>query len=597
MEEPIPTFNTKEEQLEFLLRRFTIVDPTRNLQPFAYEPRSLSSGQRIPNNITVDTQHTVADIIKSNLLDYDKALHAIDDYRRSTTDTYDSETFFLNYDVPQFDIEDDDLLEQALNAVTEHFRPKRKIRPVHFCDLKEYPWNLSTSAERPYTNNVILRKHIEELHSSGLLPNAKLSFHNLFNWIFGKERNRIHAIKEGKPPNYDYITMHQKTALIKQDAPNKVRSVFGVPKLLIFAEAMFFWPLFREYLDEGHSPLLWGYETLNGGWLKLATEVHARGLQSNYWGSLDWKSFDMRFYYWLNRKIRAKQRSYFDFDHGYIPTSEYTEEKMNREAEPLNQQRTTPQSERLQRLWDYCLDAIENSPCILPSGRVYTRKFAGQPSGIFTTQFGDSFYNAVITLTTLLEMGYDITSLFYKTLGDDILFILLCLIPSHQHENWIRRFSAIALRRFNAVVSLEKSKNGNGIHRASILSYINIYGLPYRQDTQLLSQLIYTKGRLDTPSRAMARAIGIAFAAGPFNPNVYRCCKAVYYHYHNLGYEPNAKELLWMEQAHLLGPFQPVTSDYFPTKIEVHRRLTQIPTRTESDSNRYWKQSHFLSHY
>jgi len=597
MEEPIPSFDSKDEQLEFLQQRFQLVDPTRNLQPFAYEPRSQSSGQRFPNHVTVETQLTIAELIKSNLLDYDKALHAIDDYRRSTTDTYDSECFFLNYDVPQFAIEEDDLLEQALDAVTEHFRPKRKIRPVHFCDLKEYPWNLSTSAERPYTNNVKLRKHIENLYDYGLLPNAKLSFHNLFNWIFGKERTRIHQIKEGKPPNFDYITMHQKTALVKQDAPNKVRSVFGVPKLLIFAEAMFFWPLFREYLDEGKSPLLWGYETLNGGWLKLSTEVHHLGLQSFTWGSLDWKSFDMLVYFSLLRKMRKRWRTYFDFDSGYIPTSDYTEEKMNHEAEPLKRNRTTTQGERIQRIWNYTQDAIERSPCILPSGRVYTRQYAGQPSGIFTTQFGDSFYNAVITLTTLLEMGYTIKDLFYKTLGDDILFILLCSVPSHQHENWLAKFSTIAKRRFNAVVSIDKSRIGNGIHRASILSYTNIYGLPYREDIQLLSQLIYTKGHLDTPSRAMARTIGIAFAAGPFNPNVYRCCKAIYLHFQRLGYSPNPKELYWMEQANLLGPSSPINLDYFPSKIEVHRRLTQMPNRSETDSNRYWKITHFLSHY
>lgn len=597
MEEPIPSFDTKEDQLKFLLDRFNLVDPTRNLQPFAYEPRSSSSGARLPNLTTVETQQTIAEIVKHNLLDYDKALHSIGNYRRSTTDTYDSETFFLNYDVPQFDIEEDDLLEQALDAVTEHFRPKRKIRPVHFCDLKEYPWNLSTSAERPYTNNYMLKTLIDNLYKQGLLPNAKMSFHNLFNWIFGKERTRIHQIKEGRPPNYDYIVMHQKTALVEKNDPNKVRSVFGVPKLLIFAEAMFFWPLFREYLDEGRSPLLWGYETLNGGWLKLSTEVHSNGLQANTWGSIDWKSFDMRFYFSLRRKMKEKQRTYFDFDSGYIPTSDYTEQKMQQAAEDLNSHRTTPQNVRIQRIWDYTLDAVENSPCILPSGRAYIRKFAGQPSGIFGTQFDDSFYNGIITLTSLLEMGYEIRSLFYKTLGDDIIFLLLCLIPASQHEAWLDLFSTIAKRRFNAVVSIKKSKMGNGIHRASILSYINIHGLPYREDSQLLAQLLYTKGYLDTPSRAMARAIGIAFAAGPYNYNVYRCCKAIYTHYHSLGFTPNAKELLWMEHAHLLGPFQSVLLDVFPTRIETYRRLTQIPKRSESDRNRYWKKFHFLTKY
>jgi len=597
MAEQPTSFNNKDEQLKFLLDRFNLVDETKNLQPYAYEPRKPSSGARVPNLTTVETQQTLADIVKHTLLDYDKATFSIDNYRRSTTDTYDSETFFLKYDVPQFDIEEDDLLDQAINAVADHFRPKRKIRPVHFCDLKEYPWNLSTSAERPYTNNVRLKAHIDQLYEHGLLPNAKMSFHNLFNWIFGKERTRMHQIKEGKPPNYDYIVMHQKTALVEKNDPNKVRSVFGVPKLLIFAEAMFFWPLFREYLDEGRSPLLWGYETLNGGWLKLSTEVHSNGLQGNTWGSIDWKGFDMLYYFTLRRKMKLKQREYFDFDSGYIPTSEYTEHKMQQAAEDLNLNRTTTQSERIQRIWDYTLDAVENSPCILPSGRVYTRKFAGQPSGIFTTQMDDSYYNGIITLTTLLEMGYEIKSLFYKTLGDDIIFLLLCLVPGSHHEAWLDTFSTIAKRRFNAVVNIKKSKIGNGIHRASILSYINIYGLPYREDTQLLAQLLYTKGYLDTPSRAMARSIGIAFAAGPFNHNVYRCCKAIYHYYHSQGFTPNVKELLWMEHAHLLGPYQAVTLDAFPTRIETYRRLSQIPHRSEADSQRYWKQFHFSSKY
>jgi hypothetical protein len=593
----IPTFNSKDEQLKFLTDRFSKIDPTRNLQPYAYEPRSNSSGARFPNSTTVDTQLTIAELIKANLLDHDKAVHAIEDFRRSTTDTFDSETFFLRYDVPQFNVIEDELLEQAIDAVTEHFRPKQKIRPVHFCDLRAYPWNLSTSAERPYTNNVALKKHIEHLYASGLLPNAKMSFHNLFNWIFGKERTRIHQIKEGKPPNFDYITMHQKTALVKKHDPNKVRSVFGVPKLLIFSEAMFYWPLFREYLDEGRSPLLWGYETLNGGWLKLSSEVHHKGLQSNSWGSLDWSDFDMLFYFTLAKKIKAKELSYFDLDSGYIPTSEYTTQKMNQAADDLSSHRTTTQRDRILRIWDYAQDAIYNSPCILPSGRAYTRRFAGQPSGIFSTQYTDSKYNAVMSLTILLEMGHSITGLFYKTMGDDILFIILSLVPANQHENWLLTFASIAKRRFNAVVSIKKSKFGNGIHRANILSYINIFGLPYREDVQLLAQLMYTKGYLDTPSRAMARAIGIAFAAGPFNPNVYRCCKAIYFHFHTLGYSPNPKELLWMEQANLLGPQTALTLDFFPTEIEVHRRLTRIPQRTLSDSHRYWNPFHFLSQY
>jgi len=590
-------FETKFEQLTFLLDRFTISDKDRNLQPFAYEPRSQSSGQRAKHDLTVLTQHSIIDTIKENLCDYDRSSFVASNFKRSTTDNYDAENFFLRYDVEPHTIEDDIHLELALDAVTESFRPRQPIRPVHFADLLYYDWNLSTSAERPYTNNHILQEWIHTLYEQGLLKNAKLNFHNLFNWIFGQERIRIHQIKEGKPPNYDFITMHQKTALIELDEPNKVRSVFGVPKILIFAEAQFFWPLFQSYLNDGISPMLWGYETLNGGWLKLSTETQSHGLQANTWISLDWKEFDMRFYFSLHRKIRAKVRSYFNFNDGYIPSgTHYSESKMRHEAKIIESTRTTPQSERLERLWNYTIDAVENSPSILPSGRVYTRKFAGLPSGVFTTQFIGSFYNGTITLTVLSEMGYSpLKDLFYKTMGDDIIFILLCLVPPKEHDDWLNLFTMIAKRRFNANVNIKKTKSGNGIHRASILSYTNIYGLPHRDGNALLAQLIYTKGFRDSPSRAMARAIGIAYACGPFNHDVYRCCNAVFNHFKLLGFSPNSKELDWMYRANLFGNRQSIELNEFPTRIEVHKRLTQISTRSQKAIDKYWPSHHFHS--
>jgi hypothetical protein len=590
-------FETKADQLTFLLDRFTLNSEERNLRPFAYEPRSQSSGKQLKHDVTLQTQAIINETIKQNLIDYDRAEFIASNYRRSTTDSYDAEQFFLRYDVPYHKIEEDHHLDLALDAVTDAFRPPQPLRPVHFSDLLYYDWNLSTSAERPYTNNNLLQEWIHTLYECKLLKNAKMNFHNLFNWIFGTERTRIHQIKEGHPPRYDFITMHQKTALIELDEPNKVRSVFGVPKILIFSEAMFFWPLFQYYLNIGLSPMLWGYETLNGGWLKLSSETFKLGLQGNTWISLDWKEFDMRFYYSLHRKMRARWRTYFTFTDGYIPSGEkYSEPKMRHEATIIDSTRTTPQSERLQRLWDYTIDAVENSPCILPSGRVYTRQFAGQPSGIFTTQFGDSWYNATMTLTVLSEMGYSpLTSLFYKTMGDDIIILLLCLVPPNEHDAWISTFSTIAKRRFNAVVNIKKTRIGNGIHRANILSYINIFGLPFRDPNALLAQLLYTKGFRDSPSRAMARAIGIYYACGPFNPDVQRCCQATFERFKNLGYSPNEKELEWMFRANLFGYDQKIELNQFPSRIEVHRRLTQMPIRTEKAKEKYWPTNHFHS--
>lgn len=44
--------------------------------------------------------------------------------------------------------------------------------------------------------------------------------------------------------------------------------VFGVPKRLILIETMFLWPLMRKLIEED-GIILWGYETLKGGWFKL----------------------------------------------------------------------------------------------------------------------------------------------------------------------------------------------------------------------------------------------------------------------------------------------------------------------------------------
>lgn len=592
-------FETKLDQLNFLLERFTLSDTQTNLQPFAYEPRHQGKGHTTKHELTVDTQTLIVDTIKNTLCHYDRASFIASNYRRSTSDNYDAEQFFLRYDVPYHKIDHDEHLERALHAVTEHFRPKRKIRPVHFADLRYYDWNLSTSAERPYTNDHRLQTWIHSLYRSGLLKTAKMNFHNLFNWIFGKERVRLHQIKEGRPPKSDFITMHQKTALVELDEPNKVRSVFGVPKIHIFAEAQFFWPLFREYLEEGRSPMLWGYETLNGGWLKLSSEIQSKGLAGQTWTSLDWKEFDMRFYFELQRKIRARELDYFDLHNGYIPSGDkYTEEKMQHEARIIASTRTTSQPTRLLRLWNWMNWYSENAPCILPSGRVYTRRFAGQPSGIFTTQYGDSKYNATMTLTILSEMGYStLEDLTFKTMGDDIIFWLLCLVPPNAHTLWLDTFAQIALRRFNSLVSMKKTRIGNGIHRANILSYINIFGLPHRDGNALLAQLIYTKGFRDTPSRAMARAIGIAYAAGPFNDDVYRCCHAVFNRLASLGYSPNPKELQWMYRANLFGQQNDVEFLDFPSKIETIRRLTQIARRTGRQIEKYWPSHHFHTHY
>jgi hypothetical protein len=45
--------------------------------------------------------------------------------------------------------------------------------------------------------------------------------------------------------------------MVKSDKPDKIRAVFGVPKLLLMVENMFIWNIQKEYLNKGKGSLLW----------------------------------------------------------------------------------------------------------------------------------------------------------------------------------------------------------------------------------------------------------------------------------------------------------------------------------------------------
>lgn len=507
------------------------------------------------------------------------AYNRIKNHRRSYADENEAESFFLRYDVEPFNIIKDDLYYQALDIVTEWFRPKNLIHPVHFTDLRWYPWNLSTSAERPFSTDKSLKSNLIRRKLAGMIDNARMSFHNLYDEIFIYCRTYTHRVKDGLNPPLHPMTLHVKPALVAEDQPPKVRTVFGVPKSIIFLEAMFFWPLFSTYFTEQTSPLLWNYETLQGGWYRLNDEWNRRYRSFSPILNLDWSEFDMRVYFSMWKDCLDKIKTYFCFCGRYHPTRTYPSAH------------TSPQ--RLLNIWNFLQHAYFNMMSVTTLGNEYKRCFAGMPSGIFCTQFYDSFYNAVMVVTVLLALGETVSSdHFAKFMGDDVLLGILSNIPVQHWADFLDRFASEAKRRFNAKLNSDKSGISPSIHGATVLSYTNWNGSPTRDPEQLLAQLLHPKSLRDTPPRLMARAIGIYYASAG-DHRVRPICEHIYTELKQQGFSPNQAVFNALFDPRSLG-IDTIPLDHFPTKVEVVSRLTGPSQRNPALQANYWPLEHFL---
>jgi hypothetical protein len=572
------------EHLSNLLSSLDISRPSQNLRFINFDPhhaftRHLTS-EHNPAYYYCQSLITTALLTYSFYFSVTKIRSVLNNYRRSQSDPAAAESFLLRYDVEPFEIIKDEHYYFALEYVTNLFRPKWLIHPVHFTDLRWYPWKTDTSAERPFTTSPEYREIINAKFKSGLIPNGRLNFSNLYSEIFVYCRKIIHDIKNGVLTTYpDSIQMHVKPALVKADEPDKVRSVWGVPKYFIFCEAMFFWPLFSHYFTVKDTPLLWNYESLNGGWSRLNTEYYAK--YSNYKPvfNIDWSEYDMRVYFSMWQDILDKVKTYFCLCGKYCPTTLYPDPK------------TDPS--RLHNLWNWLATGYFNMKCASPLGRVYQRTFAGMPSGIFCTQFFDSFYNGVMLICCLRALNHPIPEDFFmKLMGDDALFGLLINLPVSQWADFLELLSAEALRRFNSRLSTTKCKIAPSIQGASVLGYSNWNGWPLRDEEELLARLLHPKTLRDTPSRLMARCIGIYFASSG-SKRIRHVTKHIYDELKHQGHVPTTKGL-----ASLYDPIGIRLTDedlqHFPSETEVIARLCRPSSRAPELQAAYWNRDHFI---
>jgi len=482
---------------------------------------------------------------------------------------------FFQFEQPVHMVKRDYHYRRALRVTKELFQPKTKLRPIHYPDLRYFPWTLSSSAEAPWTYETGVNDIIREKQRDGEILDSRRSFHNLYNEIFERNRLLIHQIKDKSLPfwkgdtpiPYEFTTAHARSHVVKQDEEDKIRAVFGVPKLLLMAEQHFIWPLMEQYLNQHvDSPMLWGNEMIKGGWRKLWNRIYSRS-KFNTVLSLDWSQFDKRALHEMIDDVHSIWREYFDFNNGYVPTNFYPESKT--------------ESQRLENLWRWTCHAIKHTPILLPDGRVFKWTRNGIASGFQQTQLLDSFINTIMILTLLSRLGINIESenFYIKVQGDDSLVVFPERTSTTHGRLFLSELASHALEYFNAKLSDTKSDISHDLNGIKVLGYKNNIMMPFRDDADLLSHLLYPERSFGLPELA-ASAVGITWASLGCSRIVYSVCKDVHaFLTEQLGIKPNYDSLTWLSK---MG--QSSIDDYhitgMPGFLEVLLSAFSIESRT-----------------
>nr|QLC36800.1 RNA-dependent RNA polymerase [Sarcosphaera coronaria partitivirus] len=519
------------------------------------------------------------------------ANRAIHGYRRSQGGDEIAEEDFKKTDQPEFHVKRDYHYRKALRVCEKLFRPSRRLKPIAFPDLRYFPWTLNVSAEAPFAESKYWQKHVRQKQAEGLIDDGRMTFHNLYNEIFEQNRTHIHTIKFGLSPFWDqstgvpipykWTTLHARSHTVKAEKDDKIRAVFGVPKLLLMAENMFIWNLQKEYLNKRvEAPMLWGFETFKGGWNKLHRAVTKLCPKTVI--SADWSGFDHRALHEVIDDVHLMWRSWFDFD-GYEPSI----------SDKNDYSHSTVPEWKIQNLWDWMTDAVKHTKILGVSGTFYQWKFNGIASGFQQTQLLDSFVNAVYLLTCLSAAGMNIEADGFKfwVQGDDSLTVSREPFFQTEGKKFIEKLAHEALTRFNAVLSPEKTSYGENLSDVEVLSYKNRFGIAYRDSAELLAKLLYPE-RPRTLGATASAAIGIAQAAMGCSTEVYNTCRNVFeFITKELGItptiDPNTKTYAMTTQG-VRTALESLSTGQFPSFNETFAQNFDLSERSETEKERLW---------
>uniref|UniRef100_A0A8J9S3I3 RdRp n=1 Tax=viral metagenome TaxID=1070528 RepID=A0A8J9S3I3_9ZZZZ len=442
----------------------------------------------------------------------------------------------MNYPLDECKFTKNEHYQSALKLADEKFFPCRdcNFNPVHFCDLRRYDWNLSVSACEPWLSSDKTDKILNMYMEIGRINNKNKSFKNLYTPIFVDARKEIHKIKS----NYEYhetknnyiydIRAFSRAHMYEVTGDPKVRFVYGCPKNHILAEAMYYWPL-MDFMQQHrrNTPMLWGYESLLGGFNALVSEapVYKFGTQIL---QLDWSKFDKRYSFDLWKDIHELIGSHHDMA-WYVETMGYPMGKKPYKAE---------QDIRMKRLWDWVYLNYTNGPIRIPNGALLRRNYCGMASGIFGTQIVDSIGNFTILTALLSELNIKMTSnTFIKVMGDDSYIVL----PRTEYtdEELIFAIKDLAWKRYRMELNDEKSKISDSFNGSQVLGYSYASGYPARPKDELISKLLYPERDPEDWSKIMSRCLGLAWAAAGQYPDFHKACNEIFDHLKSLNVKPS----------------------------------------------------------
>jgi len=529
---------------------------------------------------------------------------------------------------------DDEHFQHAASVVKTILSPFKsnpdKLKPVHFVDTAKYPWNMTSNAGYPFNTQgqylEILRKRKEadsalnqdepypeifsedinhKVDTSGMrdlwfehgrawrfVNTTHPNKGNMFNIAFHYCRSFAHKIKDTFiPPNLNpnsgfnmpYVfpnLAYAKPSIVAASAVDKVRMIFGVCWLLLMIECMFYWPHAHRLMKYG-SALLWKYETINGGLQNIAFEIYAAPYAGTFL-SFDWSQFDRRVLFSLIDYVFSVWRTYYDFSK-YMPTKFYPDA----DADP----------KRIESLWNWMIYMIKHAPDVLPNGDAYVRLFNSLPSGAFHTQLLDSWINALMTLTILSALGFRVTpEMIAKFLGDDSFVMLYVSIPESMIPEFNEAFKQEAVKRFNAKIS-EKNQINDRFARdhkpgIKILGYQLYHSMPWRDEVELLTHLVYTWRGYTLP-QLKSRCVGLAYANFNMSKVVYRVAK----HIHDKldAADVPYSKMPWREAFAPSDPYMTeAIPDHFPSRLECIGNCLVPRSQFPSALLVLW-QDHFIS--
>nr|UQB76094.1 RNA-dependent RNA polymerase [Flumine partitivirus 3] len=450
--------------------------------------------------------------------------------------------------------------EDVLSHI-HRFLDTKPYLPLHFVDTQYCDTPLVTGTGYHNRYSFKQKAHAKYSHPEEYsnLPSSKGYFYNA---TYENARTLVHMIKlHGLPSILDFdlndssLTDEQVQTYIsrandffndyptllftrnhisKRTGPLKVRPVYAVDDIFIIIELMLTFPL----LIQARKPsccIMYGLETIRG------SNHHIERLARSYstFFSLDWSSYDQR----LPRVITDIfytdfLRSLIVINNGYQPTYEYPE------YPDLDEHHMYL---RMNNLLTFLHTWYNNMTFLLPDGFAYRRSFCGVPSGLYNTQYLDSFGNLFLIIDAMLEFGFthtEIDEFVLLILGDDNTG--MTNISFDRIHDFITFLESYALTRYNMVLSKSKSVLTTLRSKIETLGYQCNFGSPKRDISKLVAQLCYPENGLK-PHTMAARAVGIAYASAAQDHMFHSFCQDVYNIFRS-EYKPDVRANLFLQR-------------------------------------------------